>query len=411
MVRKSNSGINQPGTYIQVDQGETQERYEFIVNAHGEMMTLINRDYVYELVNDSWCRTFGKPREAFIGKTVAGIWGSTKFRKEIKGKIDHCLEGNIFKEEDSFVIAGGERRYYEVSYFPYRNKRKEITHAVGVTNDITERKLAEIALKKSEKELSELNDKKDLYLAIINSDLDKASIYVNSLLPDEIDTACLKINWKIVPSAKLGGDSFGYHWIDDEHLAFYMLDVTGHGVGAALHTVSVLNMLKFETLHNTDFRIPHEVLHGLNQVFRMTGPESLFFTMWYLVFNCSSYELSFAGAGHPPLILFDENGMQEMLFSQNTMIGVDDQIEFHSDVHKIRHETSVYMYTDGAYEVHMPDGSMMDIEDLAATLTKYQNKPGDEIHKLYQSLLDLNDGNKLEDDFTMMKISFNQHAR
>ena len=39
---------------------EIEEKYKFIVNAHGEMMTLINMNYVYEMVNDSWCRTFGK---------------------------------------------------------------------------------------------------------------------------------------------------------------------------------------------------------------------------------------------------------------------------------------------------------------------------------------------------------------
>ena len=150
----------------------------------------------------------------------------------------------------------------------------EVTHAVGVTNDITERKEAEIALKNSELQLRELNEQKDQYLSIINSDLDKASKYVNSLLPDKIDIPQLKINWKIVPSAKLGGDSFGYHWIDKEHLAIYMLDVTGHGVGAALHSVSALNMLKFGTLPDTDFRKPNEVLHGLNKVFQMSAHHS-----------------------------------------------------------------------------------------------------------------------------------------
>ena len=90
---------------------EVQERYSFIVNAYGEMMTLINRAYVYELVNDSWCRTFGKSREDFIGKSVSDIWGDRKFKSEIKRKIDQCLLGKIFTEEDSFVIAGGERRY------------------------------------------------------------------------------------------------------------------------------------------------------------------------------------------------------------------------------------------------------------------------------------------------------------
>lgn len=68
------------------------------------------------------------------------------------------------------------------------------------------------------------------------------------------------------------------------------------------------------------------------------------------------------------------------------------------------------MYTDGAYEVHLPDGSMMSLEDLASELSKYQNKPSGEIHKLYHSLVELNDGHKLEDDFTIMKISINPHA-
>lgn len=189
-----------------------------------------------------------------------------------------------------------------------------------------------------------------------------------------------------------------------------MLDVTGHGVGAALHSVSILNMLKFETLNNTDFRIPHEVLHGLNQLFQMTGPDSLFFTMWYIVFNSVNHELSYAGAGHPPLILIDEIGIQEKLFSQNTMIGIDDRYEYRSDIFEIRKNTKVYMYTDGAYEVNLPDGSMMGIEALANELSKYQDTPSNEIDKLYYALLKLNGGNCLEDDFTMMKIHFNQQT-
>lgn len=100
---------------------EIEERYKFIVNAHGEMMTLINSHYVYELVNDSWCRTFGKERDDITGKTVAEVWGSERFESEIVRKIDKCLQGNIFREEDSFIISGGERRYYEVTYYPFRN--------------------------------------------------------------------------------------------------------------------------------------------------------------------------------------------------------------------------------------------------------------------------------------------------
>ena len=90
MKRESKSVEHNSGTVSSDEFREVQERYSFIVNAHGEMMTLINRDYVYELVNDSWCRTFGKSREDFIGKTVSEIWGDKRFQSEIKSKIDQC---------------------------------------------------------------------------------------------------------------------------------------------------------------------------------------------------------------------------------------------------------------------------------------------------------------------------------
>ncbi len=385
---------------------EIEGKYKFIVNAHGEMMTLINKDYVYELVNDSWCRTFGKSREDIIGKTVAEVWGEKKFTSELKRKIDQCLQGSIFKEEDSFIIAGGERRYYAVTYFPFKNIDNESTHVVGVTNDITEKKEAETALRNSERELRVLNEKKDQLLSIINSDLEKASKYVSSLLPDEIDTDGLKINWKIVPSAQLGGDSFGYHWIDDEHMALYMLDVTGHGIGAALHSVSVLNIIKFETLINTNFRNPHEVLKGLNHVFRMIDHNSLFITMWYIVYKRSTRELSYAGAGHPPLIIFNSDGIPVKVSSRNLIIGVDDQFEFQSGTYHIKDKTELYMYTDGAYEAILPNGNMMKIDDLVDYFSEHRNKHADEIDTLYDTLVDWNSGKSLDDDFTMMKVSF-----
>ena len=88
---------------------------------------------------------------------------------------------------------------------------------------------------------------------------------------------------KIVPSVQLGADSFGYHWIDDENFAIYILDVSGHGIDAALHSVSALNTIKFENLVNTDFRNPDEVLKSLNSVFQMADHDAKYITLWYIV--------------------------------------------------------------------------------------------------------------------------------
>ncbi|MGO4843433.1 PP2C family protein-serine/threonine phosphatase, partial [Rhizobiaceae sp. 2RAB30] len=84
-----------------------------------------------------------------------------------------------------------------------------------------------------------------------------------------------------VPSTELGGDSFGYHAIDDDHMAFYLLDVCGHGVGATLLSVAVINVLRASALPNARFRDPASVLAALNDAFPMEKQNDKFFTIWY----------------------------------------------------------------------------------------------------------------------------------
>jgi PAS domain S-box-containing protein len=55
--------------------------YEYIVNTSKDFITLINRDYVYELVNDSYCQEMGKTRDQILSRSVADIWGKDTFEK------------------------------------------------------------------------------------------------------------------------------------------------------------------------------------------------------------------------------------------------------------------------------------------------------------------------------------------
>jgi phosphoserine phosphatase RsbU/P len=102
----------------------------------------------------------------------------------------------------------------------------------------------------------------------------------------------VRIDWKFIPSNSLGGDAFGYHWLDDDNFAIYLLDISGHGVGAALLSVSVMNALRSESLLNTDFCEPDQVLASLNHAFPGEQHNDMFFTIWYGVFNKSSYSLT-----------------------------------------------------------------------------------------------------------------------
>jgi PAS domain S-box-containing protein len=382
---------------------KTEEKYEFIVNAHGEFMSLINSKYRYEAVNDAYCIAHSKTREDFIGKSVADLWGQDVFENTIKESLDKCFQGAIVKNETSFIFAKLQYKYYDVNYYPYKNKKGEVTHVVVVTRDITEKKLAEIELIKSEQKLRESNDIKDEYLMVINSDLEKAFKYVLSLLPPPIKDGPVKTSWQIFPSSKLGGDSFGYHWLDNEHLAIYLLDVSGHGVGSALHSITALNMLRFNMLPKTDFYDPASVLSSLNKTFQMGLYYNMYITMWYCVYDIKNRKLIYAGAGHPPIIVFSNNGEIKKIESNNFIIGNQPDYEYQYGTINLESDSRLYLYSDGAYEIQKVNGDMMTNDDIIEFLNSRDNDDGTEIMELYEHLKTVS-STKLEDDFIMLKV-------
>lgn len=133
----------------------------------------------------------------------------------------------------------------------------------------------------------------------LRSELAEAAAYVRSLLPPPMEGE-VKVRWCFQPSAQLGGDILGYHWVREGQLAIYLLDVSGHGVGAALLSVSVLNVLRPQSLPETDFCNPASVLGHLNRLFQMDQQNNLIFTLWYGVFDVARHQLTYASGGHPP---------------------------------------------------------------------------------------------------------------
>ncbi|HTN75166.1 MAG TPA: SpoIIE family protein phosphatase, partial [Pirellulaceae bacterium] len=143
-------------------------------------------------------------------------------------------------------------------------------------------------------------------------ELAQAEIYVRSLLPEKLRGA-ITSDYQFVSSSQLGGDIFGYHWLDEQQLAIYLLDVCGHGVGSALLSVSVQHALRSHALPNVRFDQPHEVLTALNQAFPMEEHDGRFFTIWYGVYDKRTHQLRYASGGHPPAILLDAAGNETRL--------------------------------------------------------------------------------------------------
>jgi len=111
------------------------DAYEYIVNVSKDFITLINRDYVYEIVNDSYCEEMGRNREEILNRSVAEIWGKDKFEDFLKQHLDKCFAGQEVHYIDTFKF-GPFDKYMHVSYYPYR-ENDTITHAAVFSHDIT----------------------------------------------------------------------------------------------------------------------------------------------------------------------------------------------------------------------------------------------------------------------------------
>ena len=201
-------------------------------------------------------------------------------------------------------------------------------------------------------------------------DVSQAAKYVYSLLPEKLKTGPIRTDWRFIPSAHLGGDSFGYDWIDEDHFAFYLLDVSGHGVGAALLSVSALNALRSQSLPQTDFRQPGQVITALNKAFPMEQQNGLFFTIWYGIWHRGTRQLSYAGGGHPPALLLtgpDRAGAKVLqLESQGPMVGAVDDIDWETSTCQVETYGVLSLYSDGAFEIERSDGSTWPFGDFVA---------------------------------------------
>ena len=245
----------------------------------------------------------------------------------------------------------------------------------------------------------------------LNEELSEAVDYVRTMLPQPIKEGPVNIDWKFIPSTSLGGDAFGYHWLDDDNFAIYLLDVSGHGVGAALLSVSVMNTLRSQTLLDTDFGDPQQVLAALNGAFPGEKNNDMFFTIWYGVYNKPSRNLIYSSGGHPPAILFagmpSDKSKMRMLNTKNNVIGGMSEVTYKKGTQKINSPSCLFIFSDGVYEIPKTDGSMWRLDEFSEFVKKPSTDNQSDIDRIYQYARKINQYDSFEDDFTIIEVIFN----
>ncbi len=246
-------------------------------------------------------------------------------------------------------------------------------------------------------------------LSRLHGNLADAAVYVRSILPAPIDEGPVRSHWDFIPSESLGGDAFGYNWLDQDRFAIYLLDVSGHGVSAALLSATIANVLRTSALPQVDFDQPDQVLSALNRSFPSEDNNDMFFTIWYGVFNQRDGHLTYASGGHPPALLCTgapNDPCFIRLGTPNHVVGGFEGAAYRQNVQKVDRAAHLYVFSDGVYEFLQTDGHRWKYNEFTDYLGRLHRESDEDFDRLLSAIKALNPSDVFEDDFTMLKVAF-----
>jgi serine phosphatase RsbU (regulator of sigma subunit) len=242
----------------------------------------------------------------------------------------------------------------------------------------------------------------------LDTDLDNAKQYVRSLLPVPLQHGRVRTDWVLQPSAKLGGDMFGYHFVDEHRFAICLLDVSGHGINAAMHAVSVMNVLRQrDGRTGVDPRDPAAMAAHLNAVFQMDSHGGMLLSLWYGVFDLESRTVAFTSAGHHAAYLVGagREGVQALDVS-NVLIGMMPAYAYKAGRADFAPGSSLYLFSDGVFEIEASDGRKWGLGDFLPLLTAPAVPGKAESQRILEGVKALTGRQAFEDDFTLVVAAF-----
>jgi phosphoserine phosphatase RsbU/P len=245
----------------------------------------------------------------------------------------------------------------------------------------------------------------------IKSDLKVAAEFLQSQFPHPIkEEGPIRTDWRFVPCMHLGGDAFGYGWLDASLFSFYLLDVCGHGTKAALEAAAILNVFRRKEMRDVDFASPGQVLTGFNHTFPMENQDVPFFTIWYGVYDKKRQQLQYSSAGHPPAIFYGsheaETGMFQLLRTPNVPIGIFPDSNYETHTLKVLSPGRILLYSDGVSELHRRNGTVSTLDEFIKRTQRYLKSPRFTLDWILRHTQKVRGGKQMDDDFTILQVDF-----
>ncbi|MFQ5661462.1 MAG: PAS domain S-box protein [Gammaproteobacteria bacterium] len=132
--------------------------YEHIISATGDQLSFIDRDYIYQAVNEAYLTYHQKERQEIVGHSSKDILGAAIFNQYAKQKLDRCFAGETIHYQEWFNFPRAGRRYMDIAYYPYVETDGTVTGVVVSSRDITDWKEMEDVLRENKQQLDTMTN-------------------------------------------------------------------------------------------------------------------------------------------------------------------------------------------------------------------------------------------------------------
>ncbi len=281
-------------------------------------------------------------------------------------------------------------------------------------SEIDRRKAKELELSTLTSKLEDSNIKLREILDNLREDLNAAGKMQRSLLPP-IDRKIPGITFKSYyePCETIGGDLLNIMQIGEDHCAFYLMDVSGHGIQAAMLAVTVHRMMSAwggenNILRSPDgtIREPSKVVEELNREFMIQNNNFQYFTMTYGVIDLKTKMLTYTRAGHTPLIIQDREGQIKVLEEGDPPVGFAEKYPFKDFTVQLKSEFRLILFSDGITEARKEDASDFFGDKRFFSLVEDSRcfRIEESVPAIAQSFFDWMEDFKPADDITLLAI-------
>ena len=320
-----------------------------------------------------------------------------------------CCSTPVFSSDGA--LLGTVAMYYRHPHQPSEHDRELIrmaTHLAGIVIEraraVEQLRVAKVAAEQRAQEITLAYDTLRTTQEALNAELAGAVDYVMSLLPHPITEERVSADWFMTTSAQLDGDGLGYHWIDSERFAFYLLDVSGHGVKSALLAVSIIDTLRTCGLANTNWNDPGAVLRALNRVYFSQSRDHLYFTIWYGIADLAKATLRYAGGGHPPAVLRAAGCKNPKLAASGPPVGCFAHANYPTLDVPLPFPTELYLFSDGVFETRRQQETAS-LDRLVDFFVSPSDRRGPTIPEIRNRTLEHLNGTPPPDDCSVLKVS------